>query len=440
MRQIRLDRFGGPQVLRPVAVPEPEPGPGEVVVRMAAAGVTFVETQVRAGRPPWPGPLPALPLVPGNAVAGPVVAVGEGVDPALVGREVVTATGGSGGYAEAVAVPAGDLVPLPPGIDAGRAVALVADGRTALALAQAARIGAGERVLVLAAAGGVGGLLVQLAREAGAHVVAAAGGERKVAACRAQGADEAVDYTQPGWWERVGAIDVVLDGVGGELGERAGALLRPGGRLLVHGAASGAAADTAAAAARGVTVVAWRGLVRSPEHNRALVDEALAGAATGRLQPVVGRTFPLSRARDAHAAIERRETVGKTVLVPDAAALGPAEVDYLRTQRLGRLATVQADGTPQVSPVGFRLNPRLGTIDIGGRAMAATRKFRNVAGNGVAAFVVDDIASVSPWRVRGVEIRGSAEALGDPLDPAIAVGDGAIIRILPERVVAWGVE
>jgi NADPH2:quinone reductase len=180
----------------------------------------------------------------GNGVEGEVVAVGDDVDPSLLGRQVVTATGGFGGYADRVVVDAGDPVPVPDGLALGEAVALLADGRTALALARAAAITAEDRVLITAAAGGVGSLLVQLARAAGArHVVAAAGGERKLALARDLGADLAVDYTRDGWAGAVHAategIDVVLDGVGGTIGLEAIGLVVPGGRALIYGAASG---------------------------------------------------------------------------------------------------------------------------------------------------------------------------------------------------------
>lgn len=111
------------------------------------------------------------------------------------------------------------------------------------------------------------------------------------------------------------------------------------------------------------------------------------------------------------------------------------EIDYLSGQPIGRLATIQPDGTPQVNPVGFAHNPETGTIDIGGYSMATSRKFRNVADNGRAAFVVDDIASTDPWRVRFLEIRGRAEAITEPADSASAV-DGAIIRIHPTRILS----
>ena len=115
------------------------------------------------------------------------------------------------------------------------------------------------------------------------------------------------------------------------------------------------------------------------------------------------------------------------------------ELAYLASQRLGRLATMQPDGTLQVNPVGFRYNPGTGTIDIGGFNLAASRKFRNVAANGRAAFVVDDIASVDPWRVRCVEIRGHAEAIAAPEDSAAPV-QGPVIRIHPRRIISFGIE
>jgi pyridoxamine 5'-phosphate oxidase family protein len=118
-------------------------------------------------------------------------------------------------------------------------------------------------------------------------------------------------------------------------------------------------------------------------------------------------------------------------------SLTPAEIDYLASQRLGRLATAQPDGTLQVSPVGFRYHADLGVIDISGYHMAASRKYRNVAENGRVAFVVDDIASVQPWRVRCLEIRGVGEAIGSPVDSATGSTE-PIIRIHPRRIISFG--
>jgi pyridoxamine 5'-phosphate oxidase family protein len=115
------------------------------------------------------------------------------------------------------------------------------------------------------------------------------------------------------------------------------------------------------------------------------------------------------------------------------------ELEYLATQQLGRLATAQPDGTLQVSPVGFRYNPETATIDIGGFAMSRSQKFRNVADSGRVAFVIDDVASVQPWRVRCLEIRGRAEAVAAPADTAPGV-DGGLIRIHPQRIISFGID
>lgn len=320
MRAVWLARFGPPEVLALGDAPEPRAGAGQVVVDVEYAGVTFVETQLRAGRPPHPGMGWALPVVPGNGVGGVITATGPGVDPALAGTRVVTATGGTGGYAERAAVPAALPVPVPGAVPMDSAVALLADGRTAIALIRAATPRAGERVLVEAAAGGVGSLLVQLAHAAGATVIAAAGGPGKLAAARRLGADIAVDYGEPGWLDLVrraaGGVDVVFDGVGGTLGRDAFGLVAPGGRMLVFGMASGSftGVSDAEAAARKVTVI--RGVPVAPELARDLTAAALAEAAAGRLLPVIGQRQPLARAAAAHAAIESRAVTGKTLLTP----------------------------------------------------------------------------------------------------------------------------
>jgi NADPH2:quinone reductase len=312
MRAVVLRTFGPPANLVAEEVAAPRAGPGEVLVEVRFASITFVETQIRAGRPPHPWMAPALPAVLGNGVGGIVLAVGAGVDRALAGRRVVTTTGGAGGYAERVAVDASLPLEVPAPLDLHDAVALLADGRTALSLIEAARMQPGERVLVEAAAGGVGSLLVQLARNAGAHVVAAAGGERKLALPRELGADAAVDYARAGWTDEAGPVDIVFDGVGGAIGAAAYGLLRPGGRFIAYGMASGAFTALDGEERPGVTVV--RGVPLTPARMRELSAEALAQAAAGRLRPTVGQTFALARAADAHAAIESRATRGKTLL------------------------------------------------------------------------------------------------------------------------------
>ncbi|WP_290049610.1 zinc-binding dehydrogenase [Amycolatopsis solani] len=310
MRAVWLREFGGPEVLVPGDAPEPVAGPGQVLVEVAFANTTFVETQFRAGAP---GPFRATPpLIPGNGVGGVISALGEGVDPGLAGQRVVTSTGGSGGYAQRVAADAAAVFAVPPSLELDAAVALLADGRTATGLVHATRVRPGDRVLVEAAAGGVGGLLVQLAKAAGAVVIGAAGGPAKVA--RVPGADVVVDYLAPDWAASLGEIDVVFDGVGGPIGATAFSLLRRGGRMAVYGLASGSWAEVSEedASARGVSLVRSIG---SPAELRAFTESALSEAAAGRLVPVIGQRFPLEKAADAHAAIESRTTVGKTLLV-----------------------------------------------------------------------------------------------------------------------------
>jgi len=306
-----LHAFGPPERLVAEELRLPRAGPGQLLVDVQIASVTFVETQIRAGRPPHPSMAPQLPAVLGNGVGGVVAATGDGVDRALAGRRIVTTTGGRGGYAQRVAADASLPIAVPDGLELQHAVALLADGRTALSLMESAGVRPGETVLVEAAAGGVGGLVVQLARNAGARVVAAAGAERKLAVARRLGADVAVDYTRDGWTEQAGSVDVVFDGVGGAIGAAAFALLRPGGRFVAYGMASGSFAPVRDGA--GVTVV--RGAPLTPERMRALSEHALAEAAAGRLVATVGQTFALDRAAAAHAAIESRATIGKTLLL-----------------------------------------------------------------------------------------------------------------------------
>ena len=186
-----------------------------------------------------------------------------------------------------------------------------------------ARIRAGEWVLVEAAAGGVGTLLVQLARSAGARVIGAARGDRKRDLIRQLGADVVVDYSEPGWAKRVLAAtdgvgpDVVFDGVGGVIGRAAFEVTARGGRFFVHGAASGGATtpDPAEARQRKVTVIGIEQLGGFRPHMARWGERILSEAAEGRIQPVIGQTFPLDRAADAHAAIESRSSLGKTLLL-----------------------------------------------------------------------------------------------------------------------------
>ena len=313
MRAVVIREFGPPEVLEPADVAEVRAEPDEVVIEVEFANVTFVETQVRAGRPPHPSMLPALPAILGNGVGG---TVGEGSP--WAGRQVVASLNGTGGYAERAVSPVARLIGIPDGLAMRDAVALLADGRTALALARHADLRAGETVLVEAAGGGVGTLLVQIARRAGARVVALAGQARKLALARDLGADVTVDYSHDGWERQVrdlaGQVDVVFDGVGGDIGLAAFGLLGAGGRFCPFGMASGSFAPVPPELARDRQVTVRAGAGGSPEELAELARTALAEAAAGRLRPVVGQEFELAEAARAHAAIEARQTVGKTLL------------------------------------------------------------------------------------------------------------------------------
>ncbi|NUW46844.1 zinc-binding dehydrogenase [Nonomuraea rhodomycinica] len=326
MRAVVLPEFGPPDRLRVADVPTPRPAAGEVAVRVAAVGVQFLETQVRAGTMRGALGGAPLPVILGKEVAGLVAEVGPGGDTALIGARVLASTTGLGGYAETAVVPAATLVPLADGIGLPEAVALYRYGVTAQGLVRVARVSAGDRVLVLAAAGAVGTVLVQLLKRAGATVVAAARGEHKLSLLGRLRADHVVDYTLPDWTARArdavgGSIDVVFDHVGGALGRASFELLTPGsGRQIVFGFSSGTPLEVGPMelAGRGLTLTGFSaGLIWGrPALARTLVNEVLELAAAGHLTPVIGQSFPLERAADAHAAIEARGTVGKTLLIP----------------------------------------------------------------------------------------------------------------------------
>ena len=320
MRAVVIRDFGPPEVLEPAEVAEVRAGPDKVIIDVEFANVTFVETQVRAGRPPHPSMLPALPAILGNGVGGTVAEAGPNTSGAGTGagRRVVASLNGTGGYAERVVSPAARLIEVPDELAMRDAVALLADGRTALALAGRAGLRTGDTVLIEAAAGGVGTLLVQIARNAGARVVALAGQPRKLAIARDLGADLTVDYSRDGWEQEVraaaGEVDVVFDGVGGDIGLAAFGLLGAGGRFCPFGMASGRFASVAPELAQARQVAVLPGAAASPAELAALVRTALAEAATGRLRPVIGQEFELAAAAAAHAAIEARATIGKTLL------------------------------------------------------------------------------------------------------------------------------
>ncbi|MFD9944892.1 zinc-binding dehydrogenase [Nonomuraea sp. NPDC059023] len=326
MRAVQVTRFGGPEVLVTTELPDPVAGAGQVVVDVSAAEVLFLDTQLRSGslreyftvHPPY---------VPGTGVAGTVSAVGEKVDPGWLGRRVVAGTAeegeyAGGGCAERAAAPVSEAYAIPDELDLPEALAGLHDGLMALSLAEKAVLRPGERVLVNAAAGSLGVWLVQLAHAAGAHVIGAARGERKLRHVREMGADVAVDYSELDWAERVreatggAGVDVVFDGAGGQLGRAALGVTADGGRFFSYGAASGAVTDLDAHEVERRRVV-LRGVEDeiAPGDWRRLADQALSELATGRIRPVIGQALPLERAADAHAAMAARDVIGKTLLL-----------------------------------------------------------------------------------------------------------------------------
>jgi NADPH:quinone reductase len=320
MRVVRVREFGGPEVLRIEEAPIPEPAAGQVAVAVEAAGVGYGDVIVRSGRYPFP-----VPYVPGVEVGGQVVAVGPGAGTALLGRRVVATTADNrGGYAERALAPAAWTFPVPDGLPLPTALTVFQAGALAIGMLAAMRVTAGETVLVTAAAGRVGSLLVQRAKAAGCVVVGTAG-PGKLAAVTAFGADHAVDHTAADWPARVreltGGADVVLDAVGGDIGTGAVHAAADGrGRIGMYGFSSGTwlPLDAQTVGRRGLTVVGPLGIVfRKPDaEQRADAEQALSAAAAGTLVPRVHASYPLARASDAHAEIERRRAVGAVLLTP----------------------------------------------------------------------------------------------------------------------------
>jgi NADPH:quinone reductase len=324
MHAIRLHEFGPPENLRYERVDDPTPGPDEVRIAVGAAGVHVIDTTIRSGGPGPPGSRLDLPATPGRDVAGVVDALGPGTDPAWLGRRVVVYLGtASGGYAEKAVAPAAALHALPEGIGLDTAVAMIGTGRTTMAILAVAEIRGDDVVLVTAAAGGIGTLVVRAAVQADATVIGAAGGADKADLVRGRGADLAVDYTRPDWRREVEAafgerpVTVALDGVGGAIGRTALELLGVGGRLVLYGWSSGEPTPLSAGdlLGRGISATAAIGARIFGRAGGMRDLEEMALAAASGLDQVV-QHFPLAEAAKAHAAITARATVGKVVLIP----------------------------------------------------------------------------------------------------------------------------
>ncbi|MFI1918329.1 zinc-binding dehydrogenase [Nocardia sp. NPDC020380] len=330
MKAIVQREFGAPAELQLTDVPDPHAGAGEVRIRVESAGIHLLDTTVRRGAGS-PNMRPELPVTPGREVAGIVDEVGDSVDAALLGQLVVAdlaATGG--GYAELAVASAQTVHAIPEGVTADQAVAMVGTGATTMAILELAQPKSEDVVVVTAAAGGIGTLLVQMLRAVGATVVGVAGGPDKISMVRELGS-AAVDYHQPDWPQTVReAVDkrpitLVLDGVGGEIGRSALELLGVGGRLVMFGSASGELTPLSAADiyARGITVSAAIGARTFAPPLHPFQTRALQAAATGQITPIIGQRFALSDAPAAHIAVETRATIGKTVLRPDLATQSP---------------------------------------------------------------------------------------------------------------------
>ncbi|MFE9452689.1 NADP-dependent oxidoreductase [Streptomyces sp. NPDC006739] len=308
MHAVVQSEFGGPEVLAYAETDVPEPGPGEVLVRVAGAGVNPGDAVLRAGRVPG---LVALPWTPGNDVAGVVERVGEGVTRFVPGDEVygMLAVGPHGAYADFTVAPADALALAPKNLDLVHAGAVPLVAITAWqALAVLARVGPGDRVLIHAAAGGVGHVAVQLAKELGAHVIGTARATHHDF-LRGLGADELIDYTATDFRGAIAPVDAVLDLVGGSYGARSLDVLRPGGLLV--GASIDPGVDERQAEARGLRYV-W---VTAEPSGRTL-QHITERVEAGRLKVTVQDTYPLAEAAAAHRAIEEKRTTGKIVLVP----------------------------------------------------------------------------------------------------------------------------
>ncbi|MDI2125296.1 NADP-dependent oxidoreductase [Yinghuangia seranimata] len=310
MRAISQTRFGGSEVLELVERERPVPGPGEVLVEVAAASVNPLDWKIRSGQNHMYG---EPPFVLGVDVSGTVVELGPGVDRFAVGDEVfgmprMPEPGQA--YAEYLTAPADNLARRPASLDHVQASALASSALTSWqALVHIAGLTAGQRVLVHAAAGGVGHLAVQIAKAHGAHVLGTARAD-KHGFLRGVGVDEPIDYTAVDFVESAKDIDIVLDLIGGEYGARSLDTLRPGG-VLVSAYLADPGTSTEEAEARGLrfAVVGVAPSGADLERIAALVDE-------GRLAVHVASVFPLEEAAKAHDLVETGRVTGKVVLTP----------------------------------------------------------------------------------------------------------------------------
>ena len=326
MKAAVCHEFGPPDVLRYEDVPDPEPGPGQVVIDVHASSVNFPDVLMMRDEYQFK---PGLPFSPGGEVAGVVSRLGPGVEGPAVGDRVMALTG-AGGFAEQIAVPARALLAVPEGMDLATAASFpTAYGTTYHALVDRAAMQAGETLLVLGAAGGVGLAAVEIGAALGGVVIAAASSERKLAVCREHGAAMTIDYSREDLRARLReltdgrGVDVVYDPVGADLAEPAFRSMAWNGRFLVIGFAGGHIPKLAMnlPLLKGASVVGvyWGAFTgREAEHNRRNFDALADMFRAGSLRPVVSATYPLERAAEALEELSERRAIGKVVVLTPA--------------------------------------------------------------------------------------------------------------------------
>ena len=321
MRAIQIRKTGGPEVMDLVELPMPKPGAGQVLVKIEAVGVNFIDTYLREGRYPA-----ELPFIPGQEAAGTVVELGDGVSGFAVGDRVAW-NGTRGTYAEFACAPASDLLPIPDGMSFEQAAAVLLQGLTAHYLAHDTHpIRAGETVLVHAGAGGVGLLLTQMAKRLGARILTTVSTEEKAELSRAAGADKVILYTTESFMEEVkrqtdgAGLPVVYDSVGKTTFDDSLKCLQPRGLLALYGASSGAVPPfdpiRLMAGSLYVTRPTLKDYVRTRSELERRAADVFGWVARGELQVRIGARYPLSEAAQAHRDLAGRKTTGKVLLTP----------------------------------------------------------------------------------------------------------------------------
>jgi putative PIG3 family NAD(P)H quinone oxidoreductase len=323
MHAVVITEPGGPEVLRWTEVPDPEPAPGEVVIEVAASAVNRADVMQRQGHYPPP---PGAPPYPGLECSGVIVALGDGVTGWQPGQPVCALLAG-GGYAQRVAVPAGQLLPAPRTVPLAAAAALPETVCTVYAnVFQGARLAAGETLLVHGGGGGIGTTAIQLAKWAGAVVAVTAGSPEKLEVCRQLGADVLINYREDDFAERLLDVtgghgaDVILDIIGAGYLSRNLAALAPDGRIANIGLQHGRRAelDLSALMAKRGTITATTLRARPAAQKAAIVAAVTADvwplADTGELRPVIDRELPMTAAGEAHRIMDASAHIGKIVL------------------------------------------------------------------------------------------------------------------------------